>query len=190
MKKLIIITAIILNFNINAQITVNIKKIFILHFIEEGIFKINNKATGERVYNADLVDIDVDSVLINNSRVELYKFELGKNKIKIDENKFEIGVNMSSCSKYIIGFDYLNQNNYRLQGFKGNDLNVMIYDICESEQVKANTVLKDLSRSNIEIDFKCIYKSLEELDYGNDCLKTCADGKPAHAKINKAKPLR
>jgi hypothetical protein len=57
-----------------------------------------------------------------------------------------------------------------------------IYQYTDRDK-SAKIILSELNDLNIGLDFSGIYKALEILDFGAECLKVCSDGKPAHGRL-------
>jgi hypothetical protein len=157
-----------------------------LHFIEEKILVISDKKTQEVKYDADLVEIQVDNLGNYYSDIMFYKFELGRNKVNVENEKLDVFFNSSSCNEYIIAFNLQNNRSYRLKGFYGNDLLSLVRDIDSSSTVrkKIKNIIDELDDLLIGVNFNDIFKAIKRFDFTADCLKSCTQPKEAHGTIN------
>lgn len=158
---------------------------FILHLLNEDILIVKNEQN-DRNFDPEKLNIELDTLDSNHYVDVLFlKFKFGESSINVKDNKLEINYNNSSCNEYVLAYNIVNRNSYRLKGFNGNDLLFLIKDL-EGLSYTPNTIKKivaDLNELNIGIDFKAIYKALMRLDFNAECLRTCSEGKEAHGKI-------
>lgn len=168
--------------NIYSQKEDFIKNIFILRFLEEGILVNKDIKTDERIYNSDIIDINIDSLNGYGPNIVFYKFILGKNSIKSLDIRTDISLHMTSCQEYILGYNVENNNSYRIKGFNSNDLFLMLKDISAtgSKPKKIKKILTELNDLLIGVDFMCVFKSLQKFDFSSSSLKPCSDAKELH----------
>lgn len=184
MKKLFLITSLLLALNIHSQTNNDAEHSFLFNFLNENIIVLKNKDDQKTIFNSELLNIKIDFLNQYGADIIFCKFELGKNLIKTINDKTEIEIHMSSCTEYIMAYDIESKNTYRLQGFKGNDLLFLLRDIRKhSYAMSVKKTLSELNDLNIGIDFQAIYKALQKLDFSAECLKICSDGKPAHGRL-------
>ncbi len=172
--------------NTNAQDKCN-KDIFISYLAQENIIAIKDTVTKRFVNDfkyLDTIEIELDTIVEIPSVLNLilYKFQLGKNKIKIKSSNKEILFNCSSCNTYIIAINSENKNSYRLKGFNGNDLLFLLKEINKNLYKKRRNgeLVKELQTFTNEVDFICIYESIIKEKLDSECLKPCKDAKPLH----------
>ncbi len=174
--------------NTNAQDRYNTDKdIFISYLAQENIIAIKDTVTKRFVNDfkyLDTIEIELDTIVEIPSVLNLilYKFQLGKNKIKIKSSNKKILFNCSSCDTYIIAINSENKNSYRLKGFNGNDLLFLLKEINKNLYKKRRNgkIVKELQTFTNEVDFICIYESIIKEKLDSKCLKPCKDAKPLH----------
>ncbi len=132
----------------------------------------------------DSIEIELDTIVEIPGVLNfiLYKFQLGKNKIKIKSSNKEILFNCSFCETYIITVDSENNNSYRLKGFNGNDLLFLLKEINKNSYKERHysKIVKELQSFTDKVDFICIYESLIKGKLDSECLKPCKEAKPLH----------
>lgn len=168
--------------NGNDQNENDINRTFALNFLNENVLILKNIGESNRIYNPDIVKIEVESLGNYNSNISFYKFELGKNKIIPLDKKLDITLQMSSCQEYVIAFNIENHKSYRIKGFDTNDLLFLIRDVDKSlyKRKKVKNILKELNDLSTKVDFICIYNSLKKMNFDSECLKDCIDGKKSN----------
>ncbi len=174
--------------NANAQDRCNIDKdIFISYLAQENIIVIKDTVTKRFVNDfkyLDSIEIELDTIVEIPGVLNfiLYKFQLGKNKIKIKSSNKEILFNCSFCETYIIAVDSENNNSYRLKGFNGNDLLFLLKEINKNSYKERHysKIVKELQSFTDKVDFICIYESLIKGKLDSECLKPCKEAKPLH----------
>jgi len=154
------------------------EKIFISSLVNDNILSLQNKENKERIYSTDLIKITLDT-LANDSyylgtSFQFYKFNLGKNNIKYDDN-IEALFNSSYCEEYILAIDS-SKNNYKLTGFRKNDIIYFIEAVKKKFHDKTTKDILKFLKSNIkDIDFECIYKNVKNENFEAKCVKPCSD---------------
>lgn len=154
------------------------EKIFISSLINDNILSLQSKENKERIYSSDLIKISLDT--LNNDSYYLgtsfkfYKFNLAKNSIEYGSN-IEALFNSSYCEEYILAIDS-NKNNYKLTGFRKNDIIYFIEAVKKKFHDKTTKdILKFLKNNITDIDFECIYKSFKNDNFEAKCIKPCSD---------------
>lgn len=184
MKKIILFTLLINTANVFSQNNEIVNNAFGLHFIQEKIMLIKNTTDSTILQNANLINIEVDSLNNYNSEIVFYKFKLGTNKVNILNNQIDVSFNSNSCGEYILAFNLRNEISYRLKGFNGNDLLFLLRDInyVYNPKKKHKNLLSSLNNLKIGLDFKAIYNDLLNLDFESENLKVCSEPLAAHGK--------
>lgn len=182
---LVVVLSIITS-NVYSQSDREIEKKLILLFLNEDIITLKETDNNNKVYNAELIFLEVDSIGNFDEYVYFFKFELGKNRVKLLEENINSIFNSSSCNQYIFGLNVFNNNFYRLKGFAGNDLLYLLRDIQKSpsRQKEIIKILNDLSILIDKIDFEEVYDAIINLDFDSKSLLNCSEGKKAHGRID------
>ncbi|MBN9285642.1 MULTISPECIES: hypothetical protein [unclassified Flavobacterium] len=185
MKKLVMVLFLITSLNAFSQANNDIKKSFVLRFLEENIVVVKNKDTKYNLYNPDFIEIEINNLNNYDSDYMFYRFKLGENTIKANDEKLEILFNSSSCNEYILALNIINKKSYRIKGFNGNDFLFLLKDISElsTERKTIKKIVSELDKIHIGVNFTDIYNALKKLDYNADCLKSCSEPKEAHGKV-------
>ncbi len=159
-------------------------KKFIMNLIEDGVLTIQDKNSTEKYYNPDYISIQFDTIKTSSvyldENFKILKFNLEKNNVEYDRNKFVALFNSSYCDTYILAVDS-EKNSYKLSGFSKNDLLYFMNSIKKIFHDKNSKYILNFLKDNFqELDFDCIYKNLKNENFEEKCIKPCSDGIRSH----------
>lgn len=168
-------TFIILIASINLFSQENPKQIFARHLLIENILLIKDNRQ-ERLYDSNLVKMEIDTLNSFYSNFDFYRFTLGKNKVTSVSEDNSVLFSSSSCKEYIIAVNNFDNSSYKLKGFNTNDLLFLLRDIKKLPQhdKSYNQIIKDLDGLNLGVNFKKIFKDIRNMKFDTAELKPCS----------------